>query len=327
MIDVAHLTKRYGRTLALDHVTFSIQPGEVVGLLGPNGAGKTTMLKVLTGYLPPSEGGARVGGLDVQEHALEVRRRIGYLPEANPLYDELAVYESLVWTARLRGMPEASAPGAIRQVIESCGLVGVVAKDVAHLSKGYRQRLGLAQAILHDPDILILDEPTSGLDPNQQSEVRQLIQLLRQRKTVLLSTHILSEAQSVCDRVLIIHQGRIVADGSPEMLGQRMARGQRLQVELKAPGAAARERLAQIPGVSRVVLQRDAGGSASLSVESEEADVREALFHAAVEQGWPILQLTPERLSLEDVFRQLTTADASPAPASATAAPAAGGAA
>ncbi len=220
MIEISQLTKKYGTTVALDHVTLSIQPGEVVGLLGPNGAGKTTMLKMLTGYLPPTEGSARVAHFDILTQSLEVRKRIGYLPETNPLYEELAVYESLEWTARLRGMPRSGYAGAIRHVIEVCGLSSVVGKDIAHLSKGYRQRVGLAQAILHDPEILILDEPTSGLDPNQQEEVHALIQTMRQSKTVILSTHTLSEANRVCDRVLIIHQGRIVADGAPTRFGR-----------------------------------------------------------------------------------------------------------
>jgi ABC-2 type transport system ATP-binding protein len=178
------------------------------------------MLKILTGYLPPSDGSARVANYDVLDQSLELRRRIGYLPETNPLYEELAVYESLTWTARLRGMSPADAEGAIRLAIQVCGLQSVIGKDIAHLSKGYRQRVGLAQAILHDPEILILDEPTSGLDPNQQDEVHALIQTMRQRKTVLLSTHILSEASRVCDRVLIIHKGKIVADGSPAGFGR-----------------------------------------------------------------------------------------------------------
>jgi ABC-2 type transport system ATP-binding protein len=220
VIEVLQLTKHYGQTVALDHVTFAVQPGEVVGLLGPNGAGKTTLLKILTGYLPPTDGSARVANCDILDQSLELRRRIGYLPETNPLYEELAVYESLEWTARLRGMAPADYGGAIRQVIQVCGLDSVVGKDVAHLSKGFRQRVGLAQAILHDPEILILDEPTSGLDPNQQDEVHALIQTMRQRKTVLLSTHILPEASRVCDRVLIIHQGKIVADGSPAGFGR-----------------------------------------------------------------------------------------------------------
>jgi ABC-2 type transport system ATP-binding protein len=220
MIDVSLLTKKYGSTLALDHVTFTIQPGEVVGLLGPNGAGKTTMLKMLTGYLLPTAGTARVANFNVADHSLDVRQRIGYLPETNPLYEELAVYESLEWTAKLRGMSASVYAAAIRHVIETCGLASVVGKDIAHLSKGYRQRVGLAQAILHDPEILILDEPTSGLDPNQQREVHALIQGMRSRKTILLSTHALSEASSVCDRVLIIHRGRIVADGNPRGFGR-----------------------------------------------------------------------------------------------------------
>jgi ABC-2 type transport system ATP-binding protein len=305
MIETFQITKRYGTTVALDQVSFTIQPGEVVGLLGPNGAGKTTMLKILTGYLPPTEGSARVAGFDIAEQSLEVRKRIGYLAETNPLYEELAVYESLEWTARLRRMPPATTAGALRQVIDVCGLESVVGKDIAQLSKGYRQRVGLAQAILHDPEILILDEPTSGLDPNQQSEVRQLIQTLKQRKTVLLSTHILSEAQSACDRVLIIHNGQIVADGTPDVLRQQMSKGQRLLIELKAPAQAAEEAIARIAGVDRVNVQNEAQGRVVLIVESN-MDLRESIFEVAAYCRWPILQMTPEAFSLEDVFRQLT---------------------
>jgi ABC-2 type transport system ATP-binding protein len=312
MIELSQLTKRYGATLALDHVSLSIQPGEVVGLLGPNGAGKTTMLKMLTGYLPPTEGTAKVAQFDILDHSLDVRRRIGYLPETNPLYEELAVVESLEWTARLRGMDSQAIRPAIRHVIDVCGLAAVVGKDIAQLSKGFRQRVGLAQAILHDPEILILDEPTSGLDPNQQQEVRQLIQTLKLKKTVLLSTHILSEAQSSCDRVLIIHKGKIVADGSPQALGQQAAHGTRLVVELKAPGEAAERELAGLPGVDRAVIQRAEDNRVTLVLESSgDGDVREAVFHLAVKQNWPILQMTQETISLEEVFRQLTTGSAS----------------
>ncbi len=220
MIDVANLSKRYGSIQALERLTFSIQPGEVVGLLGPNGAGKSSMMRILTGYLPPSEGTVKVAGMDVVDQSLEVRRKIGYLPESNPLYEELAVLESLEWTARLRGLNGNASRQAVARTVELCGLNAVVGQDIATLSKGYRQRVGLAQAILHDPDILILDEPTSGLDPNQQQEVHALIEAMRQRKTVLLSTHTLSEAASVCGRVMILHQGRIVADGAPNSLGR-----------------------------------------------------------------------------------------------------------
>jgi len=305
MIEVAQLTKTYGSTVALDHVSFVVEPGEVVGLLGPNGAGKTTMLKMLTGYLPPTEGSARVANCDILEQALDLRRRIGYLPETNPLYEELAVYESLEWTARLRGMMPAEYDKAIRQVIPVCGLQAVVGKDIAHLSKGYRQRVGLAQAILHDPEILILDEPTSGLDPNQQLEVLQLIQMLKLKKTVLLSTHILSEAQAACDRVLIIHKGKIVADGTPALLRERMSSGQRLVLELKAPSGAPMEILSRLPGIQHVTVQKEADSRTVFLIESQE-DLREAIFEATVQHHWPILQMTPETYSLEDVFRELT---------------------
>jgi ABC-2 type transport system ATP-binding protein len=308
MIDVSQLTKRYGPTLAVDHVSFSIRPGEVIGLLGPNGAGKTTMLKILTGYLPPTEGSAQVAGLDVVEKPLEVRKRLGYLPETNPLYDELAVLESLQWAARLRGV--SSETSALRPVIKACGLESVAHKDISELSKGYRQRVGLAQAILHDPEILILDEPTSGLDPNQQLEVRQLIQTLRQRKTVILSTHILSEAQSSCDRVLIVHRGRIVADGSPRDLMQGSG-ATRLDVELKAP-AFAQEQLLQIAGVRSVTTETASAVSTLFHIEaSAETDIREAVFELASRNRWPILHMTRAGASLEEVFRQLTTGAAS----------------
>lgn len=317
MIDVSQISKRYGSALAVNRVSLTIQPGEVVGLLGPNGAGKTTLLKMLTGYLPPTEGSASLAGLDVLQNPIGLRHRVGYLPETNPLYDELAVYESIAWTARLHGMPPEAIPGAIRRVVEMCGLSSVIGKDIGHLSKGYRQRVGLAQAILHDPEILILDEPTSGLDPNQQSEVRQLIQRLRQQKTVLLSTHILSEAQSACDRVLIIHRGHIVADGTPAMLSQRMSGSQRLLVELKGPRDAAQEALRQLSGVTAVNLHHESEGATAFTVESGDRDIREAVFHLAAERHWPLLQMTPERLSLEDVFRQLTTSEQAPLASSA----------
>ena len=202
-----------GQVTALDHVSLSIQPGDVVGLLGPNGAGKTTMLKMLTGYLPPTEGTARVANLDILENSLEVRRRIGYLPETNPLYEDLAVYESLEWTARLRGMEPSVYRAGIRHVVEVCGLAGVVGKDIAHLSKGYRQRVGMAQVLLHEPDVLILDEPTAGLDPNQIRDVRNTIRTLGRSKTILLSTHILQEVEAIASRVLFINEGRLVFDG------------------------------------------------------------------------------------------------------------------
>jgi gliding motility-associated transport system ATP-binding protein len=306
MIEMSGLTKTYGGVTALDHADVSIQTGEVVGLLGPNGAGKTTMLKLLTGYLPPTEGTARVADLDILTHGLDVRRRIGYLPESNPLYDEMTVWESLQWAARLREIPVERQASAMESVIVSCGLQAALGKDIGELSKGYRQRVGLAQAILHDPEILILDEPTSGLDPNQQQEVRQLIQNLRQKKTVLLSTHILSEAQSSCDRVLIIHRGKIVADGTPELLSRQMTRGYKLTLELKAPADRAEAALAGLPGADHVQRLGDSEGRSLFMIESGTMDLRHVVFDLVVRERWPILQMTPEVISLEDVFRQLT---------------------
>jgi ABC-2 type transport system ATP-binding protein len=306
MIEASGLTKRYGAVMALDHVTFSIQPGEIVGLLGPNGAGKTTMLKLLTGYLPPTEGTAQVCTFDSVMQNLELRRTVGYLPESNPLYEEFAVQESLQWTARLREIPVAIRAEAIRNATALCGLTSVLGKNIGELSKGYRQRVGLAQAIVHDPAILILDEPTSGLDPNQQLEVLHLIQNLKQKKTVLLSTHILSEAQAVCDRVLIINRGKIVADGTPALLSQSAAHGYRVTVELKAPAEAARAAIAALPGAAQVTVVHESDGRTVLTVESSEHDLREAIFALAVREHWVLLQLTPESVSLDDVFRQMT---------------------
>ncbi len=306
MIEAQSLAKKYGSTQALKGVSFVIAPGEVVGLLGPNGAGKTTLLKILTGYLPPTEGQAQVAGLNVLGDSLAVRQRIGYLPETNPLYEDLAVYESLEWTAKLRGMDAAATAKALRHVIGVCGLQSVVGKDIAQLSKGYRQRVGLAQAILHDPEILILDEPTSGLDPNQQAEVRQLIQTLKQKKTVLLSTHVLSEAQSACDRVLIIHRGGIVADGTPQDLSRQFGGGPTLTVSLKGPVDAVREALSTLAGVTRVSVEsRGVEARAVLALEPGQ-DVREAINDVARAKGWPILHMAQEAVALEDIFRQLT---------------------
>lgn len=313
MISVQDLTKRYDTTLAVDGISFDIQAGEVVGLLGPNGAGKTTALRILTGYLPPTSGTARLAGYDIFEQSLEVRRRVGYLSETNPLYEDFAVLECLEIIAHLRGLSAAQSRQRIAEVIRLCSIEEVIGKDVTHLSKGYRQRLGLALAILHDPEILILDEPTSGLDPNQQREVRDLIQALKTRKTVLLSTHILSEAQASCDRILIIHRGRIAASGTPQELQRLSAGPQQLSVQLKGPQEAALRALSAVPGVSRVTARgREGGGheqddAPRFLLDTEPGtDPREAVFHLAVQSRWPLLELKMETVSLEEIFRQLT---------------------
>lgn len=307
MISVQDFTKRYDTTLAVDQISFEIQAGEVVGLLGPNGAGKTTVLRMLTGYLPPTSGTACLAGYDILDHSLEVRRRVGYLPETNPLYEEFAVLECLEMIARLRGFAPAQSRQRIEEVIRLCSLQAVVGKDVMHLSKGYRQRLGLALAILHDPEILILDEPTSGLDPNQQREVRELIQALKTRKTVLLSTHILSEAQASCDRILIIHEGKIAASGSPQELQRLSAGPPQLSVQIRGPEQAILAGLHGVPGVTRVTPRGEDGGAPRFLLEAAPgADPREAVFNLAVQFRWTLLELKMETASLEEIFRQLT---------------------
>src|SRR5450432_1087104 len=253
MIEVEGLTKDYGPTRAVDNVSFSVRKGEVLGFLGPNGAGKSTTMKILTCFLSPTEGRAKVAGFDVFDQSLEVRRHIGYLPEDTPIYRDMTVVEFLAFAADMRGMNRSTSPGRIKEIGLRCGLSDVAGKLVGELSKGFRQRLGLAQAILHDPDILILDEPTSGLDPNQIVEIRRLIKELGQEKTVILSTHILPEVQATCTRILIISGGKLVADDTPEALRAR-EKGSRYRVVVESNGIAQdaiRDKLASIGGVAR----------------------------------------------------------------------------
>ncbi|MBI4679266.1 MAG: ATP-binding cassette domain-containing protein [Elusimicrobia bacterium] len=320
MIRARNLTKRFGDITAVDRLTFEIPVGQVVGFLGPNGAGKTTTMRLLTAYLPADEGEAVVMDLDVGEHPLAVRRRLGYLPENNPLYENLEVTDALHLVGRLRGI---SDPGTrterVKAVVKTCGLGSVAGRRTGELSKGFRQRLGLAQAIIHDPDVLMLDEPTSGLDPNQVLEVRDLIRELKKEKTLLLSTHILSEVQAVCDRVIILNAGLIVADGTPSELSGSLQNKNRLRLSLKGPSAEVREALGRIAGASSVRVSEACafgGGTAAegFVVESDaSADLREEVFRLASSKGWPILHLSQERLTLEEVFRKLTAGPEGPA--------------
>ncbi len=307
MIKAEKLVKRFGERAAVDGISFEIPKGQVVGFLGPNGAGKTTTMRLLTAFLAPDEGSAELMGLDVSRDAEAVRRRLGYLPEDNPLYDDLEVTEALHFTGRLRGLTDlGERAGRVRAAVKTCGLKAAVGRKIGELSKGYRQRVGLAQAILHDPDVLILDEPTSGLDPNQVQEVRDLILDLKREKTLLLSTHILSEVTATCDRVIIINKGKIAADGSPEQLSGNLQNRTRLHVELKGPEDEIRRELAGLPGASAVTPAPGAEGG--FTVESEGAsDLREEVFHLATRRNWPILGMSQEKLSLEEVFRALTT--------------------
>lgn len=308
MIKVEKLTKKYDDVLAVDSIDFEIKKGEIIGFLGPNGAGKTTTMNVLTCYLPPSSGSVCVAGFDIKEQSLEVRKKVGYLPEDNPLYEEMAVFEYLDFIAQMRSIPHEKKLERIKEVVNTCGLKDVISKDIGQLSRGYKQRVGFAQAILHDPEILVLDEPTSGLDPNQAREIRELIKKLKSQKTVILSTHILSEAQAVSDRVMIINRGRIVADGTKAELEGMVQGKERIYMKLENPPS---DILNELPGLEGVlnVRQRDMEGANIIGYEIESAkgsDIRKSLHRFVDNKGWQLLELHREIVSLEDIFRQLT---------------------
>ena len=319
MIQVRHLSKRFGATVAVRDVSFDVPRGEVLGFLGPNGAGKTTTMRVLTGYIPPTEGSASVAGHDLLEDSLEVRRRVGYLPESAPLYGDMETVDFLRFVADLRGVPPAEMERRIDRMVKVCGLEKVVGRVIHHLSKGYRQRVGLAQAMIHDPDILILDEPTSGLDPNQIIEIRELIRELGREKTVILSTHILPEVQATCTRVVVINEGRLVANGPlREILAKHNENAFELLLqpgsgpldaaEHEALAAAAREKLAEIPSVTAVAeLDGRAPEALSLVVTArDDEDPRREIFGCARDNGWALLGLHRRRIGLEEAFRRLT---------------------
>jgi ABC-2 type transport system ATP-binding protein len=310
MIQVENLTKDYGTFRAVDRVTFNVRKGEVLGFLGPNGAGKSTTMKMLTCFLAPTGGTAKVAGLDVFDESLEVRKRIGYLPEDTPLYRDMTVLEYLRFIADVRNMPRDTREARIKDIGARCGLTDAAGKLIGELSKGFRQRVGLAQAMLHDPDILILDEPTSGLDPNQIVEIRELIKEVGREKTVILSTHILPEVEATCSRMIIISGGKLVADGTPEELRGRQRGGRyRLVVEAGTmPAETIRTRLAGLSGVNRCQPVPGEDGAHAFAIDGASSDdLRKALFRTAVDNRWTLLELVRESASLEDVFRNLTT--------------------
>ena len=307
MIEVRDLTKAYGPERAVDSITFQIRKGEVVGFLGPNGAGKTTTMKVVTGYLPPTEGTVLVDGQNVQEASLSIREQIGYLPESTPLYRDMVTYDYLSFVAAMRGVPPERRKSRIAEMSHACGLAEVLSKRIDTLSKGYRQRVGLAQAMIHDPPILILDEPTSGLDPNQIVEIRELIKRLGREKTVVLSTHILPEVQASCDRVLIIHKGKLVADGTPQDLQSSFAGAQRIQYGVLAPVEDVTAALGDWHHVRIAAQETGADGETLLTLSAEgDSDIRPSLFRLAVDRDWTLTELHLDSANLEDVFRQLT---------------------
>jgi ABC-2 type transport system ATP-binding protein len=310
MIEVERLEKTYGFARALKGISFSVKKGEVVGFLGPNGAGKSTTMKILTGYLLPSGGRASVAGHDVVADSLAVRRCIGYLPESAPLYGEMRVDEYLRFVADIRGVAAGKAKAAIGRAVELCGLARVIGKNIVELSKGYKQRVGLAQAILHDPPVLILDEPTSGLDPNQIVEVRKLIERLGQEHTVVLSTHYLQEVEKSCTRVIIVNHGQITADGTHQQLvAQQPARGLRL-AERRAAAAVLATLRAALPGLAIAVAERSTDRILCHIGGGSDAPVEQAVARAVVNGGFDLCELTREHATLEDVFRALTLPNA-----------------
>ncbi len=309
MIEVQHLTKRYGPFTAVHDISFSVERGEILGFLGPNGAGKTTTMRVLTGYMPPTEGTAVVAGYNLAEKPIEAKRRTGYLPETPPLYTDMGVREYLEFCARIKGVPRGERRQRVATVMERTRIADVADRQCGKLSKGYRQRVGLAQALLHNPEVLILDEPTAGLDPKQINETRQLIKELRGDHTVILSTHILPEVSQTCTRVVIINKGKVVAVDTPDNLTSRLRGSETIYVQVDAMGADAVGALAGLAGVTRVSATPEAReGVLGLEVESEAGrDVRRELAAAIVTRGWGLLELRPMRMSLEDVFLKLTT--------------------
>ncbi|MBN2369926.1 MAG: ATP-binding cassette domain-containing protein [Vicinamibacteria bacterium] len=322
MIEVENLTKRYGRTTAVDGISFKVEKGEILGFLGPNGAGKTTTMRVLTCYLPPTNGTVRVAGYDVFDKPIEVKRRVGYIPETPPLYPDMEVTTYLDFVAKIKGVPRKERTSRIADAIAKTRVGDVQRTLIGRLSKGYRQRVGLAAAILHNPDVLILDEPTAGLDPKQIIETRELIKNLGGDHTVVLSTHILPEVSMTCGRVLIINKGRVVAEGTPESLTHRLQGAAIVQIELRGERDAAVELARSIPGVKEVQARSGEAGALLLEVEADAArDVREELARAIVQKGFGLLSLRRAGLSLEDIFLHLTTTDAD-APSEKTEVPA-----
>ena len=308
MIEVQHLTKRYGPTTAVDDVSFSVERGEILGFLGPNGAGKTTTMRVLTGYMPPSEGKAIVAGYDVMEQPIEAKRRTGYLPETPPLYPDMTIREYLTFVAKIKGVPRAQRKARLDSLMERTRIADLAHRQCGKLSKGYRQRVGLAQAMMHNPEVLILDEPTAGLDPKQIIETRQLVKDLGGDHTVILSTHILPEVSQTCHRVVIINKGKVVAVDTPDNLTARVRGSETMLVQVDAGGADVKPTLEAVPGVTQVGAAESRGTITSFEVNSETGrDVRRDLAATIVRQGWGLLEMRPLRMSLEEIFLHLTT--------------------
>ena len=311
MIEVQNLSKHYGTVRAVDDVSFRAEAGEILGFLGPNGAGKTTTMRIITGYMPASEGKASVAGFDVFDQPIEAKRRTGYLPETPPLYPDMTVREYLTFVARIKGV-RSDIRGAVDTVMKKTWVSDMADRHTAKLSKGYKQRVGLAQALIHNPDVLVLDEPTAGLDPKQIIETRQLIRELRGNHTIVLSTHILPEVAQTCQKVVIINKGRVVAIDTPDALTERLHGAQTLFVEAQGPADGIQSALRNLPGVVNVTVSEARDLTNSFQVDSEKGlDVRREVAAAIVRGGWGLLELRPMRMSLEEIFLSLTTEESS----------------
>src|SRR5208283_738031 len=307
MIEVTNLTKRYAGRTAVAGISFTVARGEIVGLLGPNGAGKSTTMRILSCFLPATSGTVRVAGFDVFYQSDEVRRRIGYMPENNPLYPEMRVREYLKFRARLKGLGWRRSRERVTTVMEQCGLTDVARRIIGQLSKGYKQRVGLADALVHEPELIILDEPTIGLDPHQIRAVRQLIKSLAQNHTVLISTHILPEAEMTCNRMLIMYDGKILAADTPENLQRLMAGSSQIIAEIAAPAEELREVWSQMPGIEQFDVSASEGDFQRCALTPRDGyDLRPAIFALAMERGWTLRELTRSRHSLEDIYVQVT---------------------
>ena len=310
MIEVDRLTKRYGPTLAVSDVSFRVEKGEVLGFLGPNGAGKTTTMRVITGYLPPTGGTVRVAGYDVAEQPIEAKRHTGYLPESPPVYPDMTVNEYLAFVGRVKGVPRRDLKTRINEVSERCAITDVQRRQIGKLSKGYRQRVGLAQALIHNPDVLVLDEPTAGLDPKQIIETRALIRNLAGQHTVVLSTHILPEVSKTCERVVVINGGKVAAVGKPDELTHRLQGFETVLVTAEGPASEMKERMERVAGVNLVEQHDASDGRVTFEVHAgKDQDVRAELARAVVESQWKLLELRTSGMSLEDIFLKLTTKD------------------
>jgi ABC-2 type transport system ATP-binding protein len=322
MIEVQSLTKRYGPVTAVSDVTFRVEAGEILGFLGPNGAGKTTTMRIITGYMPATEGKVVVAGHDVFEQPVQAKRRTGYLPETPPLYPDMTVREYLNFVARIKGVPRREITGRVDEVMKRTWVADMANRHCGKLSKGYKQRVGLAQAIIHNPDVLVLDEPTAGLDPKQIIETRQLIRELAGTHTIVLSTHILPEVSQTCQRVVIISKGRVVAVDTPENLTARLRGSETMYLHVAGPPDGVQSALATLPGVTRVATTIAKDGLVEVEVDSERGiDVRRELAASIVGRGWGLLELRPMRMSLEDIFLSLTTEETSNAAAETSAEP------